>query len=85
LKYRKQIQYRVKEEWKVEKSVFADYQSDSNELMDKIFENDWSLMQPPKFDKQEDLEKAKQILKKFYWTIRDAFKYYASISSSTGS
>lgn len=85
LRYKKQVQFRVKELWNVQNSVFADYQSDTQELMNKLFECDWAMTQKPKIDKAEDLEKIKAILKKNYWTIRDAFKYYASISSSTGS
>lgn len=84
LRYRKQIQYRIKEQWKVIKSVFADYIQDNQSLMDKLFEADWSMIQKPKFEGDAE-ELIKGELKKAYWTIRDAFKYYSSISSSTGS
>lgn len=77
------MQYRVKEQWKVQKSVFADYIPDSQSLIDKLFEVDWAMIQKPKFEGDEE-DKIKAIIKKSYWTIRDAFKYYSSISSSTG-
>lgn len=83
LRYRKQVQYRIKEEWKVEKSVFADYIPDSQQLMDKLFESDWAMIMKPKFADGEEA-KVKSELKRGYWVIRDAFKYYSSIASSTG-
>ena len=43
------------------------------------------MIQKPKFANDEELNKVKFELKKAYWNIRDAFKYYSSISSSTGS
>lgn len=84
LRYKAQTQYRVKEQWVVEKSLFSDYIPDSASLIDRMFESDWSMIQKPKLS-EEDLAKVKAELKKIYWTIRDAFKYYSSISSSTGS
>lgn len=84
MRYRKQVQYRIKELWNVKNSVFAGYDSDTIELMNKCFESDWSMVQKPKLD-PADLERVKAEMKKSYWTIRDAFKFYASISSSTGS
>ena len=85
LKYRNKTQYRIKEQWIVEKSIFADYIPDSQQLIDQLFEADWALIQKPKFSDDEELDKVKAELKKAYWSIRDAFKYYSSISSSTGS
>lgn len=83
LRYRKKVQYRIKEEWNVNKSVFADYIPDSQTLMNKLFEVDWAMTLKPKFGEGEEA-KVKAELKKGYWVIRDAFKYYSSISSSTG-
>jgi hypothetical protein len=85
LRYRKQIQYTTKKVWNVQDSVFNDYQSDSQELMNQLFESDWNMIQKPKFKDEEEVKKVKSVLKASYWTIRDAFKYYASIASSTGS
>lgn len=85
LRYRKQVQYRIKDIWDKKLSVFAEYQPDTQELMNKLFETDWSMIIKPKFNNQTDLDNVKAELKKHYWTIRDSFKYYASISSSTGS
>jgi len=84
LKYRKQVEYRMKEQWKVEKSVFADYIPDTQLLIDNLFEFDWGSIQKPKFEDGVE-DKVKNVLKKAYWTIRDSFKYYSSISSSSGS
>lgn len=53
--------------------------------MDKLFESDWSMIIKPKFKDDDELKHVKAELKKAYWTIRDSFKYYASIASSTGS
>lgn len=85
LKYRSKTQYRVKEQWIVEKSIFADYIPDNQQFIDQLFEADWALIQKPKFEDDEELSRVKEELKKAYWSIRDAFKYYSSISSSTGS
>lgn len=83
-RYKSRTQYRVKEEWKVAASVFAGYIPDSQGLINKLFETDWSVIQKPKVN-DEELSKVKEELKKSYWIIRDAFKYYASLASSTGS
>ena len=58
---------------------------DSQSLLDKLFEHDWEMIQKPHVKSEEELLSIKSELKKWYWTIRDAFKYYSSISSSTGS
>ena len=85
LKFKSRPQYKVKEQWSVEKSVFADFLPDNELLMDQLFEADWSMMQKPKFNSEEELNKIKLELRKAYWNIRDVFKYYSSISSATGS
>ena len=71
--------------WDVKTSVFAEYQPDTQELMDKLFECDWGMIQKPNFKNDHELASVKAELKKAYWTIRDSFKFYASISSTTGS
>lgn len=59
MKYRKKTQYRVKEQWVVEKSVFADYVPDTQQLIDELFESDWSMIQKPKFNSDEELNRVK--------------------------
>jgi hypothetical protein len=43
------------------------------------------MISKPKFKNNDDEDKVKEELKKVFWDIRDVFKYYSSISSSTGS
>lgn len=63
MKYRKKTQYRVKEQWVVEKSVFADYVPDTQQLIDQLFESDWNMIQKPKFNSDEELSRVKAELK----------------------
>ena len=62
LKYRSKIRYRVKEQWVVTNSVFADYLSDTQNVIDKLFESDWKKVQKPKVS-EEELAKIKTELK----------------------
>ena len=84
LRYRKQVQYKIREQWNVNRSVFAEYKPDTQDLMNQLFEKDWNMIVKPKFEGDEEEEKVKEELRKGYWTIRDSFKYYSSISSATG-
>lgn len=71
--------------WKRENSVFAAFIADSQKLMDEIFENDWALIQKPKFKNPEDEDEIKKILKENYWYIREIYKTQAAMGTSTTS
>ena len=59
LKYRKKTEYQVKEQWVVEMSVFADYISDTQLLIDQLFESDWNMIQKPNFNSDDELNRVK--------------------------
>lgn len=71
LRYRKQVQYKIREQWNVNRSVFAEYKPDTQDLMNQLFEKDWNMIVKPKFQGDEEEEKVKEELRKGYWTIRD--------------
>lgn len=84
IKFKKKVEQREREQWDFHKSVFAEYQPDTQDIIDKIFEADWELISKPYAKSEDDLEKIKREMKKWYWLVRDAFKYYSSMSISSG-
>ena len=85
LKYKYQFEFKADVEWVRSNSVFASYQADTQGLIDKLYESDWEMIITPKFKDGDELKQVKAELKKWYWIIRDAFKYYAALGSSTNS
>lgn len=56
-----------KRDWKYENSLFRDYRIDTDELLDKCFEYDWSCTRLPRIVKDpEDLRIVKDLLKAQY-------------------
>ena len=72
---------KTRAQWTFPASLFKDYIIDSATLMAKCFEEDWKRMVKPKM-KEEDLAKCKEILKKNYRIIKEAYKYYAAIGKA---
>lgn len=70
---------RAKTPWSLPISLFATYKVDDEELLKQCFENDWSRCKIPKIIKtEEELEKIKEILRSFYKTIREIYKYFSA-------
>ncbi|CAI2373014.1 unnamed protein product [Moneuplotes crassus] len=71
--------------WKFEESVFAHYQPETQDLIDQIFECDWSMISSKKFKIPEEGIAVKQILKENYWKILEIYRYQSAIGTTIGS
>jgi len=75
----------LKELWDFNKSVFAQYQYDSEAVLHACFEFDWECSKLSKILKvPEEMEAIKAFLKENYKMMREVYKYYASISPCNG-
>ena len=71
-------------EWNFKDSIFYGYIPDSDALLQKCFEYDWSFCKIPKIIKnKEELAKVKEYLQSKYKYIRETYKYHAGISPWT--
>ena len=74
----------MKPPWNFYESIFAQSRRETQELMDQMFENDWSLMQKPNFKDEEEAAELKTTLKHYFWIIWEVFKYNAAYSTMPG-
>lgn len=63
-----------KDPWKLEKSFFAPYKPDNDELLADCFEFDWSHMKVPKIKDPQEVMRARMALKRVYPLIREIYK-----------
>ncbi len=68
-------QKKGKAPWSFPKSVFRDYVPDTDDLLQKCFEEDWRRMGKPKM-KEDALAKCKSILKQNYHILYDPFVFF---------
>ena len=67
--------------WDFWKSVFKDYQIDTDELLKKCFEFDFKCSKIPRLIKDEsDLAKTKDLLHSHYKAYKNCYKHYASLN-----
>lgn len=71
--------------WDFYKSIFKDYRPDTDALLTRCYESDWSLTKLPVFIpkvfKDETTGPAvKEALRPHYKKIREVYKYYAAIA-----
>jgi len=65
--------------WTLEQSSFRFYDKDSEEILDKCFEHDWSLSRVNKLIKsEEELPIVKRVFKQNYTKIKEIYKLYAA-------
>lgn len=74
---------RARTPWDFKKSVFADYHPDSDDLLEKCFEKDYSYSRISRIVKKPEQEiKIKAYLRENYKFLRECYKFYAAISPS---
>lgn len=70
-----------KDPWSFDKSLFKDYQLDTDELLKKCFEEDWSKCRIPRIVKNaEDLQNVKEYLHSQYKYYKACYKYLSAIN-----
>lgn len=76
---------RIRTPWTLPISIFATFKVDSEDLLMRCFENDWSRCKIPKIIKnEEELVKIKKILKENYKVIREMYKYFSGFDTING-
>ena len=79
------VDKRPKSPWAKEKSIFAPYVEDYDELLMKCFEFDFSCSRIPKLFKDPvELHKAKEYLREIYKYIRECYKFHSGVSYLNG-
>jgi hypothetical protein len=70
-------------QWSWENSVFGRYKKDEKVIMEEMFEEDWGKMNI-RFASELDREHVKSVMKKYYWQIREIYRYRAAIGTNVG-
>ena len=79
--HRKFVPKEAVKKWGIPISVFKDYKFDTEELLKKCFEFDWEHSKIPKLVKDDSERlKVKNFLWENYRVIKEAYKYYSSVS-----
>lgn len=83
-RYFREIKEKERDPWFFKESVFAEYQPDTQQTMDEMFEHDWQLMQISIFEDDEEMNLVKAVLKKYYWQLREVYRYLAAVGTQIG-
>lgn len=65
------VRIRPKTPWDFNKSIFAAYKQDNEDLLNKCFEADWESSRIPKIAKDDNIDEIKELLKSKYRKIRE--------------
>ena len=69
----------VRTPWDFSLSCFRTYKPDTNALLLKCFELDWSRMKLPRAIKEDEKEELKEFMRSKYKYFREVYKYLAGV------